>query len=102
MVPPPLDVDGHQVQTHHAAIIPVDEQVAHQAGRESWSWWRAGMMTEPSQTLSKVLGTVEECRVEEERVQWLGHEGVARTAWTGQTSPVKYDYWLPSAVQPQL
>ena len=55
------------------------------------------MMTEPSQTLSEVLGTVEECRVEEERVQWLGHEGVARTAWTGQTSQVKYDYWLPRA-----
>ena len=55
------------------------------------------MMTEPSQTLSEVLGTVEECRVEEERVQWLGHEGVARTAWTGQTSQIKYDYWLPSA-----
>lgn len=48
------------------------------------------MMTEPSQTLSEVLGTVEECRVEEERVQWLGHEGVARTAWTGQSKIVRH------------
>ena len=32
VVPPPLDVDGHQVQPHLTAVVPVDEQVAHQAG----------------------------------------------------------------------
>ena len=60
MVPAPLNVDGHQVQANLAAVVPVNEQVAHQAGRKSWPGCRTGPVTEPSQALIEVLGAVKE------------------------------------------